>query len=88
MKKAILKLLIETTLLLGIYRVLLGILAGTNIVAGVFCPGSHLPGYYPALIFFFLLLRLYLVLLPAILLARLVKAWLRHRCARTELQQI
>jgi hypothetical protein len=79
MKKSILRNAIQATIVGTIYALLLRYLAGTNIVAGVFYPGPHLPHHYPLLIALFIVCRLYLVLLPGILLARLGYAWAKQR---------
>ena len=78
MKKSILRNAIQAIIVGMVYALLLRFLAGTNIVAGVFCPGPHLPHHYPVLIVLFIICRLYLVLLPGILLARLGNAWAKH----------
>lgn len=79
MKKILLSILIQSALILLVYTVLLRSLSGTNIVAGCFCPGPHLPPHYPVLIFLFILCRLYVVLLPGFILSRLAVAWMKIR---------
>lgn len=79
MKKALLKILFQSGVVLLLYAILLRTLVGTNIVAGCLCPGPHLPPHYPVLIFLFILCRLYVVLLPGFVLSRLGMAWLRQR---------
>ena len=70
---------LQTGIPISLYLILLHLLAGTNIVAGIFCPGPHLPSYYPVLIGLFLFLRIYVVLLPGIVLARLARSWIKNR---------
>lgn len=82
MKKTLFKILILSGMVLLLYFILLRILAGTNIVAGCFCPGPHLPHHYPVLIFLFLFCRLYVVLLPGFILSRIGMAWLKHKQKR------
>jgi len=79
MKRALKRILIQAVSVLLFYAVLLRTLAGTNIVAGIFCPGDHLPHHYPILIGLFVLCRLYIVLLPGFILSRIGKAWLNER---------
>lgn len=79
MKRALKRILIQAVIVLLLYAVLLRTLAGTNIVAGIFCPGNHLPHHYPILIGLFVLCRLYIVLLPGFTLSRIGKAWLNER---------
>ena len=79
MKKLILRNAIPAIMVGITYALLLRFLAGTNIVAGVFCPGPHLPHYHPVLIGLFLFCRLYIVLLPAILLGCMGHGWLKQR---------
>jgi hypothetical protein len=82
MKKSILITAIEILVVLITYTVLLRSLSGTNIIAGVLSPGSHLPSFYPALILLFILCRFFMVLLPGILLYRLGSIWLKHLAAK------
>ena len=85
MKKALRFNLIEAGIVLSLYLILLYQLAGSNIIAGIFCPGPHLPPLYPVLIILFVLCRIYLILLPGILLSRLGVAWVkRHRTAERQ----
>ncbi len=79
MKKTIRNLVLEAVGVLGVYFLLLHRLSGSNLAAGVLCPGPHLPNYYPALIFLFLFCRLYMILLPGIVLSRIGLAWFRMR---------
>lgn len=79
MKRTIAKYLVRAIFTLLLYTVLLRMLAGSNIVAAIFCPGPHLPAYYPVLMFLFILARLYVVLLPGIFLSRVGLAWLKQR---------
>lgn len=79
MKKRVIRILIQSGLILLLYTILLRILAGTNIIAGCFSPGPHLPPYYPVLIFLFILCRLYVILLPGFILSRIGLAWLKYR---------
>lgn len=79
MKRILLKICIQATIICAIYSILLHLLAGTTIVAGVLCPGPHLPHHYPILIGLFILCRLYIVLLPGIILSRIGMAWLKQR---------
>ena len=71
MKKRLSFVVVECVVILLLYAVLLRSLVGTNIVAGILCPGDHLPWYYPGLILLFLLCRIFIVLLPGILLYRI-----------------
>lgn len=82
MKKALKRILIQAAVVLLVYAVLLRMLAGTNIVAGIFCPGDHLPHHYPILIGLFVLCRLYIVLLPGFILSRIGMAWMKARDGR------
>ena len=77
MKRIPLKLMMLSIPALLIHSVLLRLLAGTNIIAGVFCPGPHLPGHYPILIALFVLCRLYVVLLPGFILSWLGLEWMK-----------
>lgn len=79
MKKSIRRLLIQMLVAIVAYHFLLHALSGTNIIAGVFCPGPHLPGWYRPLIILFILLRCYLLFLPGLLLSRLALIWMRRR---------
>lgn len=79
MKRTIMKIVVQATIISAIYLILLHGLAGTQIVAGVLCPGPHLPHHYPVLIGLFILCRLYIVLLPCILLSRIGMVWLKKR---------
>jgi hypothetical protein len=58
---------------------LLRLLAGTHVVAGVFCPGPHLPAHHPLLIGLFILCRFYVVLLPGFILSRIGLIWLKRK---------
>jgi hypothetical protein len=78
MKRIIFKLLLQAAAVLLLYSILLRLLAGTNIVAGIFCPGPHLPPHHPILIGLFILCRLYVVLLPGVILSRIGMAWLKR----------
>jgi hypothetical protein len=82
MKNILLKLLFKAGIPVALYFILLQALAGTNIIAGIFCPGSHLPHAYPLLIALFLFLRIFILLLPGLLLSRIVIAWLKNRFPR------
>ncbi|MDF7800375.1 hypothetical protein P4C99_12935 [Pontiellaceae bacterium B1224] len=79
MKRTLIKIGIQAAIIGVIYFILLHGLSGTSIVAGVLCPGPHLPHHYPILIGLFILCRLYIVLLPGILLSRIGMAWLKKR---------
>ena len=79
MKRIAFKTLLRLIIILAAYTLLLNQLAGTNIAAGVFCPGPHLPRYYTALIALFLLSRVYTVLLPGLILSWIVIDWLKLR---------
>ncbi len=81
MKRAIVKTLLQAVAILLVYSILLRLLAGTNMVAGIFCPGPHLPRHHPFLIGLFLLCRLYVVLLPGLVLSRMGLAWMKRRQA-------
>ncbi|MCK4564213.1 MAG: hypothetical protein KAU94_06045 [Verrucomicrobia bacterium] len=81
MKRAIVKTLLQAVAILLVYSILLRLLAGTNIVAGIFCPGPHLPWHHPILIGLFLLCRLYVVMLPGLVLSRMGLAWMKRRQA-------
>lgn len=82
MKRTIIKALLQAVIILMVYAILLRLLAGTNIIAGVFCPGPHLPKHYPILIFLFVLCRLYVVLLPGFVLSRIGLEWMKRRQAK------
>lgn len=77
MKKKYSSLLIQTAVILITYFILLNGLAGTNIIAGIFCPGPHQPGYYPVIIGLFIFARVGVLMLPGILLSRLFLNWNR-----------
>lgn len=79
MKKALLKILIQAGTINVLYAILLRVLAGTNIVAGCLCPGPHLPAHYPVLMALFICSRLYVILLPGILLNRIGTVWLKQK---------
>lgn len=79
MKRTILKILLQAASILLIYSILLRLLEGSNIVASIFCPGPHLPHHYPILIALFILCRLYVVLLPGLILSRIGLAWMKRK---------
>ena len=79
MKRILIKTLLQAAAILLVYSILLRLLVGTNIIAGIFCPGSHLPHHYPILIALFVLCRLYVVLLPGFILSRIGLAWMKKR---------
>ncbi|VGO17056.1 hypothetical protein PDESU_05650 [Pontiella desulfatans] len=79
MKRIVLKMLIQAALILLVYSIQLRVLVGTNIVAGIFCPGDHLPHHYPVMIALFILCRLYVVLLPGFILSRIGLEWIKQR---------
>ena len=75
MKNKFIFLLIQTVVILSTYFILLNLLAGTNILAGIFCPGPHQPDYYPVIIGLFIFARLGVLILPGILLSRVFLNW-------------
>lgn len=79
MKRALIKIAVQSVAVLLVYSILLRLLAGTNIVAGIFCPGPHLPWHHPLLIGLFVLCRLYVVLLPGVVLSRIGLAWIKRK---------
>ena len=81
MKRILTKIVLQAAAILLVYSILLRVLADTNIVAGIFCPGPHLPHHYPILIALFVVCRLYVVLLPGFILSRIGLAWIKRRQA-------
>jgi hypothetical protein len=79
MKRSLVKILLANVTVLLVYSILLRMLVGTHIVAGIFCPGPHLPKHYPILIGLFIFCRLYIVLLPGFILSRLGLEWTKRR---------
>ena len=79
MKRIVVKILLKAAVILLVYSVLLHLLAGTNIIAGVLCPGPHLPQHHRVLIGLFVLCRLYVVLLPGFILSRIGLEWMKRR---------
>ncbi len=79
MKRTLVKILLANATVLLVYSILLRMLAGTHIVAGIFCPGPHLPKHYPILISLFVICRLYVVLLPGFILGRIGVEWMKQR---------
>lgn len=79
MIKIILTNLIKAAVIIGIYFFLLYFVADSNLVAGVFCPGSHIPVWHGAAIAVFIVCRLYVVLMPGLVLARMGTTWLKKR---------
>lgn len=79
MKRILIKNLLQAGVLLVVYRLLLTWVSGSGLIAGIFCPGSHLPWYTLPVIVLFFCLRFYVIFLPAVLLSRIVFQWLKMR---------
>lgn len=79
MKRIFVKILLQSGAVLFLHEILVHFMADKNIMAGIFCPGSHLPFYSLPMIGLFIVVRMYVVLLPGFVFSHIAVEILRRK---------